>query len=328
MTGTRRDVLRAAAALGLVTAAGHSSASAQSYPNRPIRLLVGGAAGSVPDMLARLLGDRLATSIGQPVVVDNRPGAGGIIGMEALLASPPDGHTLALVTMSQAVFNSYLFAKLPYDPLRDLVPVATLVSGGLTLVVQPNVPARDFGDLVAWSRGASSQMFLGTAALGSPPHIASLLLMRASGLAATVVPFKSGPEGVSNILRGDLHAFVDAPPIVLEHVRSGALRALVVTSYVREAQLPDVPTIAEAGFPTAGSEPWIGVVAPARTPGPIVSELNRELAAILMAPDIIKRLEALSFTPLVRTPEAFATLVREDHRRWGPIIRDARLRLE
>ena len=324
---TRRRLLWGACTVaGAALARRH--ARAQSYPSRPVRLVVGGAAGSVPDMVARLVGDRLAGALGQSVVIDNRPSAGGIIAMEALVASAPDGYTVALATMSQAVFNRYLFATLPYDPLRDLAPVATLASGGLTLVVPRALPAHSFAEFLALARARPGKLFVGTAALGSPPHIAVELLMRATGIEATVVPFKSGPEGVTSVLRGDLQAFVDGTPIVIQHVRSGALEALLVTGRAREAQLPAVPTVAELGFPDAESEFWIGLVAPARTPPEIVSQLNRALAAVLTNPELVDRLATLSFAPLVKRPEEFAALIRDDHRRWGPIIREAGIKLE
>jgi tripartite-type tricarboxylate transporter receptor subunit TctC len=324
----RRDVLAGALTLPVAsTAAGVAGAQAQS-PARPVRLLVGGAAGSVPDTLARLVAERLAPGLGQPVLVENRPGAGGIVAMQALVGGEPDGHTLALATMSQAVFNSYLFGRLPYDPLRDLEPIAPLVSAAFALAAHPGFAVDTLAGLVAAARAGPGSVFLGTPANGSPPHIAALMLARAAGIAVSFVPFSSGPDGLKAVLRGDVPLFLDGPTIVSPQVRAGALKALVVTGREREPELPGVPTVAEAGLPEATCEAWIGLVAPARTPPALVARLNREVSAVLAQAGLRERLRALSFVALPASPEEFRRLILEGHGRWGPAIRETGLKLD
>jgi len=301
---------------------------AQSYPTRPIRLLVGGAAGSVPDTLARVMGDRLSPALGQPVLVENRPGAAGTIAINGLLASEPDGHTLALATMSQAVFNSYLFAKLPYDPLRDLEPVAPLATGAMAIAVHPTFPADTFAEFVAFARANPAKVSLGTTQAGSPPHVFAHLLARATDISVTFVPYKSGADGMTGVMRGDVQIFVDAPTIIAPQAKAGAVKVFAVTGRVREGALPGIPTVTELGFPAAQAEAWIGLVAPARAPSQIVTRINGELATILAEPAFKQRLEAISFVPVISSPEEFRTRIREDHLRWGPVIREAGIRLD
>jgi tripartite-type tricarboxylate transporter receptor subunit TctC len=325
---TRRGLMLGTLALSgsLIPAA--ASAAAQTYPERPVRFLVGGAAGSVPDTISRLIAERLAKRLGQPVVVDDRPGASGIIAMRALVSSPADGYTIALATMSQAVFNSYLFSKLSYDPLRDLEPVSPLVSGSMVIVANPRFPADTFAAFVARANAHPGEILFGTTALGSPPDVIARFLMRAVGANVTFVPFKSGPEGVNGVMRGDIQLFVDAPLIVAQQVKAGSLKALVVTGHARDRELPDVPTVAEAGFPAILGEAWIGLVAPAGTPSEIVQRLNLEIAVVLQDPNLRSRLEALSFATVTGSPAQFRALIRDDHARWGTVIREAGLKLD
>ena len=330
MTGmSRRELL--AGALALSTALGRTSvvaATAQAYPSRPVHLLVGGAAGSVPDTVARLIAEHLAAGLGQPVVVENRPGAGGIIAMRGLVGSEPDGHTLALATMSQAVFNSYLFSELPYDPMRDLEPVTPLVNGAFALAAHPGFPPNTLAEFITAAKAEPGRLLFGTAAKGSPPHLAALILTRAAGVEVSLVPFASGQDGLIAVMRGDIPVFLDAPTIISPQAKAGALKVLVVTGRAREPELPGVETVAEAGLPSAGSEAWIGLVAPARTPPEVVARLNAEVSALLARPDLRERLRALSFAPVSASPEEFRRLIHDEHARWGTTIREAGLKLD
>ena len=325
---TRRGFLLGTAMLSVGAVFASHQAIADSYPARPIRLLVGGAAGSIPDVIARLLGDRLSTALQQPVVIENRPGAGGIIAMQGLVGSPPDGYTIALATMSQAVFNSYLFSKLSYDPLRDLEPVSPVVTGAMAIVAHPAFPANTFREFVSFAKAQPGKVLFGHPSNGGPPHLVAELVMRAAGIEVTFVPFRSGPDAVTGVLRGDVQIAIDGPLIFTPHVKERALKVLAVTGRSREEELPDVPTVAEAGFPGAQGEPWIGLVAPAHTPREIVMRLNHEIAAILATRELRERLQALSFSPVTATPEEFQALIRDEHARWGPVIREAGLKLD
>jgi tripartite-type tricarboxylate transporter receptor subunit TctC len=282
----------------------------------------------VPDTVARLIGERLGAALGQNVVVENRPGAGGNIAMQALVSSAPDGHTLALATMSQAVFNPYLFANTGYDPLRDLAPVSPLVSGAFALAAHPAFPANTLPEFIALTKREPGKVLVGTTQLGSPPYVTLSMLLRAAGIQVTVVPFRSGQDGLTAVMRGDTQAFLDAPTIITPQAKAGTLKVLVVTGREREIELPDVPTAAEMGLPAAQSEAWIGLVAPARTPGEIVLRVNREITGLLALPELRDRLRQLSFVTVAATPEEFQRLIRDEHGRWSSVIREAGLRLD
>jgi tripartite-type tricarboxylate transporter receptor subunit TctC len=325
---TRRQVLLGSLAFSTAFFISDRSATARSYPTKPIRLLVGGAAGSVPDTLARVIADRLSPQLGQPVLVENRPGAGGALAISGLIGSEPDGHTLALATMSQAVFNRYLYSKLPYDPQRDLEPVAPLATGAMAVAAHPSFAATNFSEFVAIAKAHPDKVLVATTQVGSPPYVFSLLLARATGVKIALIPHRSGVDGMTAVLRGDVQIFVDAPTIIAPQVKAGAVKALAVTGRSREAELPGVPTVSEAGYPSAQAEAWIGLVAPAHTPSQIVSHINRVLVAILGDVDFRRRLEKLSFAPMIGSPEEFRTLIQEDHARWGALIRDAGISLD
>jgi tripartite-type tricarboxylate transporter receptor subunit TctC len=325
---TRRRLLAKTTALSVASLLWGGTGNAQPFPGRPIHVLVGGAAGSVPDMVARVIGDKLSAALGQSVIVENRPGASGMIAMQALVGSAPDGYTLALATMSQAVFNTYLFSKLPYDPLRDLEPISPLVIGAMAVAAHPSVPANTLGEFISLAKAQPGKLSIGTAGNGSPPDLVARLLARAAGIDVAFIPFRTGPEGLTGVMRGDVQLFVDAPPMIAPQVRAGTVKVLVVTGRTREPELPRVQTVAEAGFPDLQGEAWIGLVAPAHTPTEIVARLNREIAAMLAASDVQQRLAILSFRPFVVTADEFRTLIRQEHDRWGAIIREAGIKLD
>ncbi len=325
---TRRQTLVGAGWLSASIAFPSDASKGEAFPERPIRLLVGAGAGSVPDLIARLVGEKLSATLGQPVVIDDRPGAGGMLAMQALVGSKPDGYTLALATMSQAVFDSYLFSKLPYDPLHDLDPISSLVVGAMAVAANPGLPANTFGELISLANSQANKLTLGVPGNGSPPHLVALLLVRAAGINVEFVPFRTGPDGLAGVMRGDVQLFIDAPPLIAPQAKAGAIKVLAVTGEVREAELPGVPTIAELGFPAVEGEAWMGLVAPVHTPPAIVARLNSDIGALMAAPDVQRRLAALSFRPFVASQDQFIALIREEHKRWGSIIRDAGIRLD
>jgi tripartite-type tricarboxylate transporter receptor subunit TctC len=325
---TRRRLLLGMTVLLASSVRRPARAAGEVYPLRPIRLLVGGAAGSVPDTIARLVAERLAAALGQPVIVDDRPGPSGIIAMQGLVSAPADGYTIALATMSQVVFNTYLFSRLSYDPLRDLEPISPLVAGGMVIVANARFPADTFAGFIERAKARPGEILFGTTSLGSPPDVVVRFLMHAAGVNVTFVPFKSGLDGVNAVLRGDVQLFVDSPLIVAGHVRAGSLKALAVTGRAREKELPEIPTVVESGYSAILAEPWIGLVAPARTPAEIVERLNREITGILKTEDLQRRLQALSFVTVTGSPAQFGALIRDEHARWGPVINEAGLKLD
>jgi tripartite-type tricarboxylate transporter receptor subunit TctC len=274
------------------------------------------------------MAERLATVLGQPVVIDNRPGAAGSIAMDALVHSAPDGYTLALATMSQLVFNSYLFAKLSYDPLRDLEPVSPLVTGAMAIAAHPSFAARSLEELIQLAKGQPGSLFMAIPQAGSPPHVIALLLSRAAGIELTLVPHKAATEALNAVLNDQIPLLIDAPTILSQYVAAGRLKALVVTGRQREPMLPDVATASESGLPDLQGEAWIGLVAPAGTSREIVLRINRELALIMGAPDIQAQVARLSFHRLAATPEEFRALIKAEHAKWSSVIRDAGLKLD
>jgi tripartite-type tricarboxylate transporter receptor subunit TctC len=226
------------------------------------------------------------------------------------------------------VFNSYLFSKLPYDPLHDLEPVSPAVTGAMAIAAHPALAASTFAEFVSFAKAQPGKVLFGIPQLGSPPHVIAELVMRAAGAQVIFVPFKSGPDAVAGVLRGDVSVAIDGPLIFAPHLKERALKILAVTGRSREDELPDVPTVAESGFPAAEGEAWIGVVAPAHTPRAIVKQLNQAIVAVLAERELRERLAALSFRPVTGTPEEFGALIGAEHARWGALIHEAGIKLD
>jgi len=296
-------------------------------PGKPLLLLVGGAPGSVPDLLARALSERLAPGLATPVLVDNRPGAAGSIAMSALVRSAADGQTLALATMSQAVFNSYLFDKLPYDPLRDVEPVASLVTGAMVLAAHPGFVGNSLADFNAEAKARPGRLFIAVPQLGSPPHVIALLLTRSAGVEVNMVPHKSGADALTAVLSGEIPFIVEAPTTIAPLVRAGKLKALAVTGRVREPLLAQTPTLIESGVDVQG-EAWFGLLAPAGTPTAAIRRLNQEVNRVLLSPEMREVLAKMSFRAQASSPEEFRQLIRDEHARWGLTIRQAGIKLQ
>ena len=327
-TITRRDALKQALALSIGSTYPMRQASAQNWPVKNLTLVVGGAAGAIPDSLARLAADALSKKLGQSIIIENRPGAGGIAAVRSVVASPPDGYTIGLATISQAVFNSYLFDKLPYDPVRDLAPISTLAGSSFVLAVHPSLSVATLADLVARSKQEPGKLLIGVPSNGSPPHVAALLLMHQTGLTATFVHFKTGPDALTAAMRNDVQLLIDGPTLIAPQVDSKALRAVVVTSHGRQDALKETPTVTEAGFASAEFESWMGLVAPRGTPEEVISRLSRESRAILDEEDYAKKLHELSFVPKSATPQEFTSLIALEHQRWSGVLRGAGFKLQ
>jgi tripartite-type tricarboxylate transporter receptor subunit TctC len=304
------------------------AAAGQAYPERPIKILVGGAPGSVPDAMIRPIADQLSIRLGRPVVVENKPGAGGIVAMGELARSPADGYTLAVATMSQAVFNSFLFSKLPYEPQRDLEPITTLVTGAMVLAANPSFPANSLAELAKIAHRGGPRPFVAMPQTGSPPHVVALLLQREVGMDLNMVPYKAGAEAVAAAVAGNVPLVIEAPTSIAPQVRAGKLKALVVTGRQREPGLPDTPTLSESGFAGIEGEAWIGLVAPAGTPPTVIARVHRELSTILAKPEVREQMATLGFRTLATTPESFARLIADERVKWGAIIRSANLKVD
>ncbi len=299
-----------------------TAAGAQSYPTRPIRLIVGFPPGGATDVIARTVGQPLSARLGQAVVVDNRPGSNGNIAAELAAKSRPDGHTLALCSNSLFGINPHLYAKMPIDPHRDLVPVATLVSNQLVLAVNPTLaPVNDLPAFVALVRRAGSPLFYASIGNGSQHHLAMELLKQRAGIALTHAPYKGGGPAAIATVSGEVVAMFGGGSVV-PLVKSGKLKALAVSGRQRSPALPDLPTIAET-YPGYEVTIWQGLFAPVGTPSEIIEKLRIEVNAVLAQPEVGERLIATgSGEPFLATLAEFAAMIRDDRERYGQVIKD------
>jgi tripartite-type tricarboxylate transporter receptor subunit TctC len=313
----RRAWLLAALLLGAA-----SAAPAQDFPNRTIHIIVPFAAGSATDIAARLVGEKLNLAWGEPVVVENRPGAGGTIGIAQTAKADPDGYTLAVVSTGHVV-NDVLYKDLPYDVLNDLAGVAPLASLPSVLVVSPSLGVRSVKDLVAAAKAKPGEFNYGTAGVGSAAHINSAKFLTAAGISAVHVPLKGTPPILSETMGGRLH-FAWVPSLSsMGPLKDGKLVALAVSTKDRIAALPEVPTIAEAGYPGGEFNFWVGVLAPRKTPRSVIEKLNAEINRALRMPDMRDRLAKLGGEAMSMTPDQFDAFLRTEHDSLGKVMREA-----
>ena len=318
----------APAAIAAFVALFGESALAQVYPSKPIRLIVPFAAGGGNDNVARLVGKRLADSLGQPVVIDNRPGAGGVLGAELAAKAAPDGYTLFLGGVGSHAINPNLHEKLPYDPIRDFAPVALLAQAPLVLVVHPSVPAGSFPEFVAYARANPGRLNFASNGNGSSSQLAAVMFDSMAGVDMVHVPYKGLSPALADLLSGQVQLMFSSVVAILPHIKAGKLRGLAVTGARRLASMPELPTIAESGFPGYEASSWYGILAPAGTPREIVAKLNAELSKALEQPEVRSSLLAEGAEPAGGSPERFAAHIRSEKERLGKLIRDAKIRLE
>ncbi|MBV8191785.1 MAG: tripartite tricarboxylate transporter substrate binding protein [Alphaproteobacteria bacterium] len=331
---------RAASALGLsaigVAAIGNDarlpSAAAQgahpAWPSRPLRLVVPFASGAgVLDIMARLVGSRLGEALGQPVVIDNRPGAGGIVGAEVVAKAEADGSTLLMGNIALVV-SPYLYARLPFDPLADFVPVTRVNSSPLLLVVHPAVPAQSVTELIAYAKARPGQLNYGSGGIGTTPWLATELLKSITGIDVVHVPYKGGAPALADLVAGQLAFMIENVPGTLPMVQSGKLRALAISSAERLALVRELPTISESGVPGYEMVGWNGVFASKVTPLDIVSRLNAAFAGVLHSAEVKEQMATLGAESVGDSTEAFAAFVKSEASRWGQIIRERGIKPE
>ena len=299
------------------------AALAQNYPTKPIRFIVGPG----PDVLARMIGQRLTDSWGQQVVVDQRPGAGGIIAADTVSKSIPDGYTLLLTTGAYTI-NATLYPKLPYDLERDLAPVSLLASISFLVIVPPSLPAKNMQELVQLARAKPGSLNCAHSGPGTTAHLGCEMLKSSARIDIVPVPYKGTVPAIIDVISGQAQLMFAVMQGGLPHVQAGKLRALAVTGSKRSASLPDVPTITEAGFPGADFITWNGVHVPAQTPKATIAKLNAELDRLLKLPEIRERMQTLGLDPVGGTPEAFAAFVKADISRWAKVIKESGTRAE
>jgi tripartite-type tricarboxylate transporter receptor subunit TctC len=301
---------------------------APAYPIKPIRLLVSGAPGTPPDTLARIVAEPLAAAVGKPVLVENRPGASGVVAMSTLARAAPDGYTLATIGLPQIVAPG-LMAEMPYDTIRDFAPVIQLTWSANVLVVGTSSSLRTLSDFVTLAKTKPGALTYASGGNGTPSHLASELLKRHAGIDVRHVPYKGIPAGLAAVMGEQVDIAFAGLATALPLVRSGRLRALATAGAQRLPALPDVPTIAEAGYPGCQQNEWYGVVAPAGTPPEVIGRLAAELARIMAQPEVQARLTHLGLYPVERSgPEALGALIRAELPRWKEIVREAGIKAE
>ena len=301
-----------------------TSALAQNYPNQPVKILLPYAAGGVADITARVLGQRLSQTLGQQVIIDNRPSAGQIVATEAAMRAEPDGYTLLWLNQGHAVSVS-LFKSLPYDPVRDFAPISTVGFFGLALLVNSDSPYRSLKEFIAAAKASPGKFNVGTTSIGGTQFIAAELFKSMAGLEFQTVPFKATPAIITAVKGKDLDGMVEILAPVIPHIKSGNLRALGVTFDRRFAGLPEVPTLAEAGVPGYEASAWNGVAAPAKTPRAVIERLNREINAAVAVPEMKQRLQDLGVDARAGSPEALRELLISETAKWKAVVERAKI---
>ncbi|MCY7315623.1 MAG: tripartite tricarboxylate transporter substrate binding protein [Rubrivivax sp.] len=306
------------------------AASAQpAWPNKPLRLVVPFPAGGAPDIIGRTQAQQLSAALGQQVVVDNNPGAGGTIGADLAAKAAPDGYTVLMSTSSTHSIGPALNARMPYDAFKDFMPVAHVANAPSVLVVGQNAPWRTAQDLIAAVKASPGKYNYGSSGIGTYPHLsAEMFKWRAGGLFVVHIPYRGTGLVLTDLMAGQIGFLMDSAVSAQSHIRDGKIRALAVSGSKRSAALPTVPTFAEIGVPGMEFSNWFGIFAPAGTPADIVQRLNRELNTIVRAPDVAERLDKLGAEPVVSTPEQFAKTYRDEYTSWKAVIQRAGIRAE
>jgi tripartite-type tricarboxylate transporter receptor subunit TctC len=318
-----KTLLRAAALTLFVMTGASEGAPAQTYPDKPIRLVVPFPAGGTTDILARAVGQKLGEHLGQQVVVDNKPGAGGNIGSDIVAKSAPDGYTLVMGTVGTHAINASLYKKMPYDHIKDFVPVSLVALVPNILVAHPSVPVNSVKDLIAYAKANPGKLNFASSGNGTSIHLSGELFKTAAGVEMTHVPYKGSAPAVTDLLGGQVQLMFDNMPSALPHVKAGKLKALGVTTAKRFPAAPDIPTIAEAGVPGYEASSWFGVLAPAGTPKEIVNKLSSEIAKILQTPEIKERLLSQGAEPVGNTPDQFAAFIKAETAKWAKVVKES-----
>jgi tripartite-type tricarboxylate transporter receptor subunit TctC len=312
----------------LAAATGCTAALAQAYPSRPIRIIAQFQPGTSTDILARVIAQKLSAAWGQQVVVDNRPGAGAIVGTELGARAVPDGYTLTMGVSSAFGINPSLYSKLPYDAVRDFAPITNIALTPQTLVAGPSFGPKSVKELVAAAKAKAGTINYASLGSGSTSHLTMEMFKSAAGIQLNHVPYKGSPAAHADVMAGQVPIMFDAIPAVLPHIKSGKLRALGIGTRARSPFLPDLLTIEESGYPGFEAVGWIGIVAPAKTPDAILNKVNAEIVRMLKEPDVKQRLDALAFTPVGDTRAEYAAFIKTEIEKWGKAVRDSGAKAE
>jgi len=322
-----RRALSALAALSLACVAAPVLAQA-SYPNKTVKLIVPFPPGGGNDVIGRVIAQKLTDRWGQTVVVENRAGANGIVGLQALTQAAPDGYTLAVGAAGPLAVNPSLYARLPYDPLKDFTPITNLVNFPLLLVTHPSVPAKNVRELVAFAKSKPGQLSYASPGSGNSGHLAGELFNTMAGVQTVHIPYKGQGPALTDLVAGQVQMLYSSIPSVIQQVRNGQLRGLAVGSAKRLPSLPDIPTISESGVPGYEAYSWVGLVAPANTPADIVRKIHRDVAEILNDKEVADKLNQQGALPVGDTPEEFTLYIKNEIVKWGKVVRDANIKAD
>ncbi len=301
---------------------------AQAWPSKPVRLIVPFPPGGGNDVIARAVAQKLGDRLGQAVVVENRAGANGIVGLQAMMQAAPDGHTIAVGAAGPLAVNPSLYDKLPYDPLKDFAPITNLVNFPLLLVTHPSVAAKTTRELVALAKAQPGKLHYSSPGSGNSGHLAGELFNTMAGVKTVHVPYKGQGPALTDLIAGQVQMLYSSIPSVLPHVRQGQLNAIAVGSAKRIPSLPDIPTIAESGVPGYEAYSWVGMVAPAATPRVVVQRLNREIVEILKEKDVAEKLNGQGALPVGDSPEQFASYIKAEIDKWGAVVRSSNIKVD
>lgn len=297
------------------------AAQAQAYPSKPVRVVIPYPAGSTPDIIGRTVSERLQKALGQPFVVENRTGAGGNIGTEIVAKAVPDGHTLLVAINGPVAVNKHLYRSLPFDPDRDLLPISLLASAPQMLVTTPTVPAESFKAFVDYAKRNPGKMSFGSVGAGSASHLTMELLKSDARVFIVHIPYRGFPPAVTDMLAGNIDTMFAIIPAVLPHVKAGRMRALAVTALKRNPLAPEVPSVAELGYPQLESLAWIGLLAPAGTPAPVVERLSAETVGNMTTREVREMLGKQGFDVVASKPEEFRRWIRSESEKWAKVIK-------
>lgn len=314
--------------LALATTPANAQAQADGYPSKPVRMIVGFAPGGFTDVLARMIGAKLQERLGQPVLVENKPGATGVIGADYVAESPPDGHTLLMAHVNSNSIIPALQPKLPYDVIKDFTPIVRVASSPMLLVVHPSVPATDVKSFIALAKKKDNNLSFASSGTGSVQHLAAEQFMQQTKTEMTHIPYKGSGQAISDLVSGQVNLNFESVPSSIQHVQAGKLKALGITSPKRSPLLPNVPTIAESGLPGYQIEQWFAIMGPANMPKPIVEKLNKEINAIIKSPEISAQVAKQGGDVIGGSSEEFAEFLKRDTVEWAKLIKAANITID
>jgi tripartite-type tricarboxylate transporter receptor subunit TctC len=311
-----------------VSTSAQITAQAQSYPDRPIKLIAPFPAGGLADVLARAVGDEMSKTLGQPVIVENRAGAGGNNGADAVAKATPDGYTLLMSSAGILTANPFLYSKMPFDAETAFIPISNVAEMSMILVVNPKVQAQNLKELVALAKAEPNKLNFGSPGIGTTGHLGLAMFMHAAGVQITHVPYRGAAPAITDLIAGTIDGVVDNPPTVISHIESGRLRPLAVAAKQRMALLPNIPTAAEAGVADYEANSWFGITAPAGTPAPIVARLHKAVADAVRTPAMQERFAKSGARLVGDSPAEFAAQIKAERAKWGEIIKAANIKAE